>query len=80
MTDDSVVLFGDIDMFGTPADEVVAQLRRAHPVTERDAGSSYVFDTLLLSFRRAAVPESPDDEEGRNFDSVLIAKPGYYDN
>jgi hypothetical protein len=31
-----------------------------------------------MAFWRPTVPESPDDPDGRFFESVLIAAPGYY--
>jgi hypothetical protein len=32
-----------------------------------------------LALWRPVTPESPDDQEGRFFESVLIARPGYCD-
>ena len=73
-----VVRYAGIDVFGTPAEEFVAALRTRTPVVEEDHGYAYVAPELLLSCWRASTPKDPEDTEGRWFDSVLIARPGYY--
>ncbi|CAN7592437.1 hypothetical protein LJR027_004187 [Terrabacter sp. LjRoot27] len=74
-----IVAFDDIDVFGTPAEDVVEQLRRKTPVEVTDGGRSVTAAGLLLALWRPAVPESAEDDEGRHFESVLVARPGYYD-
>lgn len=78
--DGSSVLYGDLDVFAISAQDVVRALRRHTPVAGTQDETSYVAADLLLSFWRSAAPESPGDEEGRYFDSVLVARPGYYGN
>jgi hypothetical protein len=77
--DDSVTYDG-LDVFTTPSTDLIAQLRQrciVHEEEEAD-GHAFIAPSLLLSLWRAT-PESPDDQEGRFFDSVLMARPGYYD-
>lgn len=74
-----IVAFDDIDVFGTPAEDVVEQLRRKTPVEVTDGGRSVTAAGLLLALWRPTVPESAEDDEGRHFESVLVARPGYYD-
>lgn len=72
------VRYRGLDVFGTPADEFVAALRRHTAVVEENHGYAYIAPDLLLSCWRASTPKRPDDVEGRHFDSVLVARPGYY--
>lgn len=70
-----------IDLFRTPADEVVdGILRRGHPVASRGPkpGHTYVFNDLQLALWRQVVPEDEHDEEGRYFDTVGLGAAGYY--
>jgi hypothetical protein len=64
------VLYQGIDVFALPADEVVGLLRILTPVTIEDDGYTVVAPELLLALGR---------EDGKYFESVLLAKPGYYD-
>lgn len=75
---EDVVRYEGVDVFGTPAEEFVAALRGRTTVIEENHGYAYVAPDLLLSCWRAATPKNGDDTEGRHFDSVLIARPGYY--
>lgn len=77
--DGEIVAFGDIDVFGTPAEDVIEQLRRVTQVEVTDGGRSVTAASLLLVLWRPTVPESGEDDEGRYFESVLVARPGYYD-
>jgi hypothetical protein len=72
------VRYRGLDVFGTPADEFVAALRRHTTVVDEEHGYAYIAPDLLLSCWRASTPKSQDDAEGRHFDSVLLARPGYY--
>jgi hypothetical protein len=78
---------GDIDavfhgrsLLFLPADEVLgwmsrfAQYDRDNP----ELGYAYVYPDLDLSIWRPTLPESPDDEDGRFFRSIGIARAGYY--
>lgn len=73
-----VVRYRGMDVFGTPAEEFIDALRGHAGVVEEDHGYAYVAPDLLLSCWRAATPKDGDDTDGRHFDSVLIARPGYY--
>lgn len=75
---EDVIRYRDMDVFGTPAEEFIAALRKHTSVIEEDHGYAYVAPDLLLSCWRAATPKNGDDTDGRHFDSVLIARPGYY--
>lgn len=71
----------DIDLFRTPAEEVVdGLLRRGHPVSSRGPkpGHTYLFKDLQLALWRQVVPEDEHDEEGRYFDTVSLGAAGYY--
>jgi hypothetical protein len=75
---DDVVLYRGISIFKESAGDVIRELQsitRVH--VERD-GLFVVAPDLLLALSRPYLPESPEDEEGRYFESVLIAAPGYY--
>ncbi|MBT9257686.1 hypothetical protein KMZ30_19100 [Phycicoccus sp. KQZ13P-1] len=73
------VTFEDIDVFATRAEEVIGQLTRRTVVQVEENGCSVTATELLLALWRPTVPESDQDEEGRHFESVLVARPGYYD-
>ena len=75
------VVFGDIDIFALPADEVVDTLRqRGHEVDATDVYFPF-FNDIALGFNRSGGDEVTDDDEGLAlfFRSVVIAPPGYYD-
>jgi hypothetical protein len=73
------VFWAELDVFATPVEELVAQLRQRTTVIEEENGHSYTLPELLLAFWRSITPETEDDLEGRQFESVLVARPGYYD-
>jgi hypothetical protein len=54
-------------------------LRRTTTVLDKDDGCSFTAPDLLLALWRPFAPYEPDDEDGRYFQSVLVAEPGYYD-
>lgn len=74
-----VVTYRDLDLFTTPAADLVTQLRQHTNVREEEDGHAFTAPDLLLAFRRPTTPETPDDKDGRFFESVLLAQPGYYD-
>lgn len=76
---DIEVRFGSISLFGLEANDVVEQLRGHTTVNLEEGGHGAVAPHLLLALWRGVVPESPDDEDGRYWESVLMAAPGYYD-
>jgi hypothetical protein len=76
-TNDTVIYEG-LDVFTTPAAGVITQLRQHSTVHEEEAGHSFTAPSLLLALWRPVTPQSPDDQEARFFNSVLIAQPDYY--
>ena len=75
------VMFRGLDVFALPARKVVGVLRQYTAVEEDpDDPASFVAPNLLLSFWRPfEADDEPDEEQGHYFNSVLIARPGYYD-
>ena len=71
-------MFRDIDVFAVPATGLTDRLRAVTPVEVHEDGRRVVAPELLLAFWRAVLPEGPDDEDGKYFESVLVAAPGYY--
>ncbi len=76
-----VVRYRDVDVFGLPALAVVERLRRHTPVTaDEDQEGCFTAPTLLLAlWRPFAADDDPKEEQGYYFNSVLVARPGYYD-
>lgn len=77
--DEDSVHLGGLDVFTTPAEDLVEPLRGEHRVDVEDGGRSIVLPDLLIALWRRFLPEGPTDPEGRFFESVLVAAPGYYD-
>jgi len=75
---DDIVTYDGLDMFTTPAEDIIAQLQHCGAVHEEEDGHAFIAPGLCLSLWRST-PESPDDQESRFFESILIARPGYYD-
>ena len=75
---EDVIRYRGMDVFATPAEEFITALRAHASVVEEEHGYAYVAPELLLSCWRAATPTNGDDTDGRHFDSVLVARPGYY--
>ncbi|MGA3488380.1 hypothetical protein ACK8GG_10245 [Micromonosporaceae bacterium DT55] len=75
---DVVVLFRDIPIFDLPAEEVIQRLSNITSVEIEDDGLRVLAPNLLLSLWRSVLPEGPDDEDGRHFEAVLVAAPGFY--
>lgn len=73
-------LYGGMDIFETPADEVVALISSNAPFDPNDEeiGYSYIFPILDLSLWRPTVPDSPEDAEGRQFSTIGVGGKGYY--
>ena len=77
---DDAITYHGLDMFTTPAADLVAHLRQRtaiHVEAEED-GHFFTAPSLLLSLW-LVTPDSPHNREGRFFGSVLIAQPGRYD-
>jgi hypothetical protein len=70
-------LFQGVDVFALPTREVVQPMGESTSIEEDpDDDASFIAQDLLLSFWR---PFAADDEQGYDFSSVLLARPGYYD-
>jgi hypothetical protein len=74
------VSYNGLDVFTVPASDLITELRRRTTIDEEENGHAFTAPALLLSFWRSTTPETPDDEDGRFFESVLLARPGYYDH
>jgi len=74
-------VYRDLDVFATPADEVVAHISRDSEFDQSDSEIpySYLFRGLQLSLWRPTIPESDADTDGRYFSTIGIGKRGYYD-
>ncbi|WP_433346318.1 hypothetical protein [Micromonospora sp. CA-111912] len=77
-SDDDSVLFEGTDVFRTLADEVIALLELRTRIRHEEGGRTVVAPELSMSLWRGNLPEFPGDEDGRYFESALIAKPGYF--
>ncbi|KUL25512.1 hypothetical protein [Actinoplanes awajinensis] len=72
------VNYRGVDVFGLPALQVVELLRVHTTLVAEDDG--FVAPDLLLSlWRPFAADDDPAEEQGYYFQSVLLARPGYYD-
>lgn len=79
-TADDAVTYDGLNVFTTPAAGLVACLRHSTTVQQEEGAHAFTAPSLLLSFWRPVIPDSPDDGAGRFYQSVLLARPGYYDN
>lgn len=77
-----VALFEGLDVFGTPAAELIARLDRRCPYDRNDPeiGYSYIFRDWELALWRPVVPEGPGDDEGRYFSTIGVGVRGYFDD
>ncbi len=77
-----IILFKDIDVFGTPATELIKMIEettdlrydRNHP----EADYSFIFPTAELSFWRPTIPTTENDEDGKYFKTIGIGNKGYF--
>jgi hypothetical protein len=69
-------LYRDLDVFATPADEVVTYISRESEFDRSDPEIpySYLFRELQLSLWRPTIPESDTDTDGRYFSTIGIGK------
>jgi hypothetical protein len=76
------VTYDGLDVFTTPAADLVTLLRRRTVVEEldHDDGHQYAAPNLLLSFWRPPTLEAPDDPDGPYFYSVRLARHGPHDH
>jgi hypothetical protein len=78
-TEDAVTYNG-LNVFTTPAADLVTQLRRHTAVEEEDDedGHTVTAPNLHLSFWRPPTAEIPADEDGTFFQRVRLARHGHY--
>lgn len=71
------VVYDGIDVFTTPAASLISRLRQRTTVRQEqeEDGHAFTAPSLLLSLWRPVTPQSPQDQEGQFFESVLIARP-----
>lgn len=74
-----VVVYLGHDVFAMPVDELMELLKDGNAVEIEEQGCAVTLPDILVAFWRPTVPEGPQDAEGRHFESVLLARPGYYD-
>jgi hypothetical protein len=75
----SPVVFG-LEAFSTPASDVIRHITASHALGEsgREAGYTFVFPDIDLSFWRPVMPQDDDDPEGKFFSTIGIGAAGYY--
>ena len=76
---DLVAMISGIDVFGTPAHEVLDAITQfsAYNPDDPEVGYSYVFHDIELSLWRPNIPEEAEGE-GRYFSTIGIGVRGYY--
>jgi len=76
--------YDGIDLFETPAEDVVAAIVHAAGLASADfprRRHSYLFESLQLLLWRSTVADDEqdeDDEDGRLFETASVYAPGYY--
>ncbi|MFC4145142.1 hypothetical protein ACFO0M_02630 [Micromonospora mangrovi] len=79
-TEQDVVRYRDVDLFGLPALDVVERLRRHVDLAPNEDDDGFTARELYLAlWRPFAADDDPDEEQGYFFQSVLLARPGYDD-
>lgn len=76
---DDTLVYQGISLLSEPAIDVIRRLAGVAEIDVEDDGLRVLAPDLLLSLWRATLPEGPHDEDGKYFESVLVAAPGYYD-
>jgi hypothetical protein len=78
--DDDIRPFIDgIDVFATPAAELVMRLDQKSRYDRGTDEYCYIFHDWELALWRPVVPADPDDEDGRYFSTIAIGVRGYFD-
>jgi hypothetical protein len=73
------VVYEGIDVFTTPAAELIGQLVVSYQVVIEEDGRLVTLPKQSISFWRATLPEEELDEDGRYFQTVMVAHEGYFD-
>ncbi len=75
-----VVRYRGVNIFGSPALQVVEQLRHHVDLVANEDGNGFTArEAYLALWRPIAADDDPDETQGYFFQSVLIARPGYDD-
>jgi hypothetical protein len=77
---DDVVTYNGLDVFTTPAADLVTWLRLHTTLREQELDDEHRFTApdLLLTFLRFTTDLPDSDPDGRYFHNVLLALPSYY--
>ncbi|MBK3645957.1 hypothetical protein [Streptomyces sp. MBT33] len=73
-----IVRYAGIDVFSTPAAELIEWLGGRVNIEVHEDGRALVASELSLVFWRPTLPDDESDEDGRYFQTVTMAKPGYF--
>lgn len=75
-----MVFFDDQEVFSTKVEDLVAYVRETYSLDEEDpeAGYSYIFPEIELSFWRSELPEATEMDHQSYFDTVGLGKQGYF--
>jgi hypothetical protein len=71
------VTFRGLSLFEEPADVVISRLSEMFRLEIEDEGLNVTAPDVFIGLWRRVTPEDSGGEEGRYFESVLIAAPGY---
>lgn len=74
---DVQVTFRGLSLFEEPADFLIARLSEISRIEIEDEGLNITAPDIFIGLWRSVTPEDSGGEEGRHFESVLIAAPGY---
>ena len=72
------VMFGELDLFSGPAEEIMGQLRSQGIAVDQSDPFFPSCPEIALGFNRDGGDDRDDRGLSRYFESVLIAPPGYY--
>ncbi|WP_460068207.1 hypothetical protein [Streptomyces sp. YKOK-I1] len=75
--EDVQVIFRELSLFEEPADVVISRLSEMVRIEIEGEGLNVVAPDVFIGLWRSVTPEDSGGEEGRYFESVLIAAPGY---
>lgn len=73
-------IYRGIDIFATPADQVLAHVSVDAPFDPDDPefGYSYIFHDLDLALWRPVIQSAPDEPEGREFSTIGVGIADYF--
>ncbi|MEU7035226.1 hypothetical protein ABZ958_16270 [Streptomyces sp. NPDC046237] len=74
---DVQVVFRGVNLFTESADAVISQLAEMFHVEIEDGGLNITAPSVFIGLWRSVLPEDSGGDDGRHFESVIIAAPGY---